>query len=176
MGDAAFERRSAARAVVHLFVDALGEHGVLIDALRRELVLDDRGDDRRGAESGTNAGEPVVGFDPDQGRITLDLGSKVGAVTLFLRNGCRHRNGRHFDDFHGWFFPGQSILSSRPPSGAADPVSMKRSIFHTLSLRAKRSNLGPLNPLAFEIASSPAAPRNDSLSRRVSVWIWPISI
>jgi hypothetical protein len=53
---------------------------------------------------------------------------------------------------------------------------MKRSIFHTLSLRAKRSNLGPLSPLAFEIASSPAAPRNDSLSRRVSVWIWPISI
>ena len=32
-------------------------------------------------------------------------------MTLFLRNRCRHRNCGHFDDFHGWFFPGQSIPS-----------------------------------------------------------------
>jgi hypothetical protein len=38
-------------------------------------VFDDGGDDRWRAESGTNAGEPVVGFDADQGRIALDLGS-----------------------------------------------------------------------------------------------------
>jgi hypothetical protein len=110
LGDAPLERRPAARAVVHLLVDALGEHGILIDAFRRELMLDDGRDDRRRAESGTNAGEPVVGFDADQGRITLDLGSKVRAVTLFLRNGCGHRNRGHFDDFHGWFFPGRSTL------------------------------------------------------------------
>jgi hypothetical protein len=74
-------------------------------------VLDDGCDDRRRAESGTYAGEPVVCFDADQRRITLDLGSEVGAVTFFLWNGCRHRNRGHFDDFHRSFFPGQSILS-----------------------------------------------------------------
>lgn len=41
----------------------------------------------------------------------FDLGSKVGAVTLFLRNGRRHWNRGHFDDFHGSLFPGQSIPS-----------------------------------------------------------------
>src|SRR5438552_18204095 len=54
----------------------------------------------------------------------------------------------------------------RRPSGAgdagvADPPWMKRPIPHMLSLRAKRSNLGPLSTLPVEIASSPAAPRND---------------
>jgi len=56
LGDAALERRPAARSVVHLFKDALGEHRIFIDAFRRELVLDDGGDDRRCAESSTNAG------------------------------------------------------------------------------------------------------------------------
>jgi hypothetical protein len=32
-----------------------------------------------------NAGGAIICFDADQGRITLDLGSKVGAVTLFPR-------------------------------------------------------------------------------------------
>ena len=99
------ERRPTARAVVHLFVDALREHGILIDAFRRELMLDDGSDDRRRAESGTDAGEPVVCFDADQRCITLDLGSEVGAVALFLRNGCGHWNRGHFDDFHGSLFP-----------------------------------------------------------------------
>jgi hypothetical protein len=119
LGDAALERRSAARAVVHLLVDALGKQRILADAFRRELVLDDRCDDRRRAESGTNAGEAVVGFDADQSRITLDLGSEVGAVTLFLRNRCRHWNRGHFDDLHEAFFPGQSTLSRR--RGRATP-------------------------------------------------------
>src|ERR1700730_11207796 len=35
----------------------------------------------------------------------LTLVSKVGAVTLFLRNRCRHWNRGHFDDFHGSFVP-----------------------------------------------------------------------
>jgi hypothetical protein len=39
--DAALERRPAARTAVHLFVDALGEHRILADTFRRELVLDD---------------------------------------------------------------------------------------------------------------------------------------
>src|SRR5216683_3325884 len=111
LGDATRERRPAARAVIHLFVDPLREHGILIDAFRRELMLDDGCDDRRRAESRADAGEAVVCFDADERRITLDLGSKVGAVTLFLRNGCRHRNRGHFDDFHGSLFPGQSIPS-----------------------------------------------------------------
>src|SRR5271169_5714572 len=85
LGDATLERRSAARAVVHLFVDALGEQGILTDAFRRELVLDDGGDDWRRAESRADPGEAVVCFNADQRRITLDLGSKIGAVTLFLR-------------------------------------------------------------------------------------------
>src|SRR5580693_9252938 len=111
LGDATLERRPAARAVIHLFVDTLREHGILIDAFRRELMLDDGCDDRRRAESRADAGEPVVCFDADERRITLDLGSKIGAVTPFLRNGCRHWNRGQFDDFHGSFFPGRSIPS-----------------------------------------------------------------
>jgi hypothetical protein len=70
-------------------------------------MLDDGSNDRRRAESSTNAGEPGVGFDADQGRVTLDLRSEIGAVTLFLRNRCRHWNRGHFDDFHGGSLPGQ---------------------------------------------------------------------
>src|ERR1700732_2612955 len=69
------------------------------------LLRDDGCDDRRRAESRADAGEAVVCFDADERRITLDLGSKIGAVTLFLRNGCRHWNCGHFDDFHGSLFP-----------------------------------------------------------------------
>src|SRR6266446_429090 len=105
LADATLERRPAARAVIHLFVDPLREHGILIDAFRRELMLDDGCDDRRRAESRADAGEAVVCFDADERRITLDLGSKVGAVTLLLRNGCRHWICGHFDDFHGSLFP-----------------------------------------------------------------------
>jgi hypothetical protein len=47
-------------------------------------MLDDGCDNRRCAESGTDAGEAAVCCDADQRRITLDLGSKVGAMTLFL--------------------------------------------------------------------------------------------
>src|SRR5262249_23179994 len=103
LGDAALERRSAARAVIHLFVDAFGEHRILAGAFCRELMLYDGGDDRRRAESSTNAGEAVVGFDADQGRVTLDLGPEIGAVTLLLRNRCRHWDRGHSDDFHGAF-------------------------------------------------------------------------
>src|SRR5207244_9645965 len=109
LGDATRERRPAARAVIHLFVDPLREHGILIDAFRRELMLDDGCDDRRRAESRADAGEAVVCFDADERRITLDLGSKVGAVTFFLRNGRRHWNRGHIDDFHASLFPGRSI-------------------------------------------------------------------
>jgi glyoxylase-like metal-dependent hydrolase (beta-lactamase superfamily II) len=49
--------RAAARAVVHLFVDPLGEHWIFIDAFRLELMLDDGGDDRRRAERGPDAGQ-----------------------------------------------------------------------------------------------------------------------
>ena len=45
-------------------------------------MLDDSCDDRRRAESGTDAGEAAVCFDADERRITLDLGSKVGAVAV----------------------------------------------------------------------------------------------
>jgi len=51
-------------------------------------MLDDGCDDRRRAESRADAGEAVVCFEADERRITLDLGSKVGAVTLFLRTGA----------------------------------------------------------------------------------------
>ena len=50
----------------HPFVDPLGEHGILIDAFRRELMLDDGRDDRRRAESSTYAGEAILDFDADQ--------------------------------------------------------------------------------------------------------------
>src|SRR5215813_10145395 len=69
LGDATLERRPAARAVIHFFIDTLGEHRILIDAFRRQLVLDDGCDDRRRPESSTNADEPAVGFDADQRRI-----------------------------------------------------------------------------------------------------------
>src|SRR5262249_50477994 len=69
------------------------------------------GDDRRCAERSTNTGDAAVCFDADQGRITLNLGPKIGAVVLFLRNGCRHWDREHVDDFHGRFFPGQLTLS-----------------------------------------------------------------
>jgi len=83
----------------------------LTDTFRREFMLDDSCDDRRRAESRADAGEPVVCFDADERRIALDLGSKIGAVPLFFRNGCRHRNRGYLDDFHRSFFPGQSIPS-----------------------------------------------------------------
>jgi hypothetical protein len=51
-------------------------------------MLDDGCDDRRRAESGTNAGEPIVCLDEDQRRIALALGSKVGAVTLSSGTGA----------------------------------------------------------------------------------------
>src|SRR6516162_1718183 len=87
------------REPLHLLVDALGEHRILTGTFRRELMFDDGGDDRRRAESSTDASEPAVRLDADQGRITLDLRSEVGAVALFLRDRSRHRNRRHFDDF-----------------------------------------------------------------------------
>jgi hypothetical protein len=59
------ERRPTARAVVHPFVDALGEQGILTNAFRRELVLDDGSDDRRRAESRADPGEAVVRFNAD---------------------------------------------------------------------------------------------------------------
>jgi len=62
-------------------------------------------------ESRADAGEAVVCFDADQRCITSDLGSKVDPVALFLRNGCRHCNRGHLDDFHRSFFPGRSIPS-----------------------------------------------------------------
>ena len=99
--DAPLERRPAARAVVHLLVDTLGEHRVLADAFRRELVLDDGRDDRRRAECRADAGEPVVGLDTDERRVALDLCSEVGAVALLRRNRRGHWNGGHSDDFHG---------------------------------------------------------------------------
>ena len=99
--DAALECRFAARAVVHLLVDTLGKHRVLADAFRRELVLHDGRDDRRRAESRTDAGEPIVGLDTDQRRVALDLCSEVGAVTVLHRNRCGHWNGGYADDLHG---------------------------------------------------------------------------
>jgi hypothetical protein len=73
-------------------------------------MLDNGRDDRRRAESRADAGEAVVCLDTDQRRITLDLSSKIGAVTLFLRNRCRHWNREHLDDFHD-VLPVQSTLS-----------------------------------------------------------------
>ena len=95
------ERRRAARAVVHLLVDALGEHRLLADDLRRELVRDDGRDDRRAPERRTDAREPAVGLDTNERRIALDLRSEVGAVPLLLRHGRRHGNGGYSGDFHG---------------------------------------------------------------------------
>ena len=62
------------------------------------------------------------------------------------------------------FLPaGREFPPPRPSGdgGVADPPWMKRPIPQMLSLRAKRSNLGPLSTLPVEIASSPTAPRND---------------
>jgi hypothetical protein len=41
------------------------------------MVVTVGAEDWRRAESGINAGEPIVGFDADQGGIALNLGSKV---------------------------------------------------------------------------------------------------
>jgi hypothetical protein len=51
-----------------------------------------------------------------------------------------------------------------------DPPWMKLLTRYTLSLRAKRSNLGRLCAPPIEIASSPAAPRNDTLSLGFFFW------
>jgi len=63
------------------------------------LITKDQNSERR-AHAGP-AGYLGRIIDVDQDRVTLDLGSRIGAVTLFLRNQCRHLNRRHSDDFHG---------------------------------------------------------------------------
>ena len=57
-----------------------------------------------------------------------------------------------------------------PLTGGADPQVMKPSIPQRLSLRAKRSNLGATVPTTVEIASSPAAPRNDPSAGVIPSW------
>ena len=97
---AALERRRAARAVIHLLVDALGEHRVLADDFRRELVLDDGRDDRRRAERRADAGEPVVGLDANERRVALDLRSEIGAVLSCGGHRSRHRDGTYTRNLH----------------------------------------------------------------------------
>ena len=120
----ALERRRAARAVIHLLVDALGEHRVLADDFRCKLVLNDGRDDRRRSERRADAGEPIVGLDANERRVALHLCSEVGAVALLLRNGCRHGSGGYFGDFHG---PGSFSTGAYPAITLRLQQSRKRS-------------------------------------------------
>jgi hypothetical protein len=94
------ERRRCARAVVHLLVDALGEHRVLADRLRGELVFDDGGNDQGRSERCADPGDAVARLDANERRIALDLGPEVGAVALVLGDRCRHGKGGYLGDLH----------------------------------------------------------------------------
>ena len=67
-------------------------------------MLDDSCNDRRRSKGSADANKPIL-FDANKCRIALDLCSKVGAMTLLLRNQCGHWRSGHFDNLHGLALP-----------------------------------------------------------------------